>query len=88
MRKNSENVRKILQVTVQNVLSSSGENQRGIRVDTGKKVHGISQWQRRQKQKGSTVTDYNEIEAQCRSTSECSVRISWILVQELLSELL
>ena len=45
MRKTSENVRKILQVPVQNVLSSSRENQRGIRIDTGKKVHGIRQWE-------------------------------------------
>ena len=41
VRKTSENVRKISQIIVQNVLSSSGENQRGIRIDTGKKVHGI-----------------------------------------------
>ena len=31
MRKTSENVRKILRVTVQNVLSTSGENQRGTK---------------------------------------------------------
>ena len=41
----SENVRKILRVTVQNVLSSSRENQRGIRIATGKEVHGIRQWE-------------------------------------------
>ena len=44
MRKTSENVRKILRVTVQNVLSSSGEDQRGIRIDTVKEVHGMRQW--------------------------------------------
>ena len=43
MRKTSENVRKILRVTVQNVLSSCGENQRGIGIDTVKEVHGIRQ---------------------------------------------
>ena len=35
----------ILRVTVQKVLSSSGENQRGIRIDTGKEVHEIRQWE-------------------------------------------
>ena len=41
MRKTSENVRKILRVAEQNVLRSSGDNQRRIRIDTGKEVHGI-----------------------------------------------
>ena len=46
MCKTSENVRKILHVTVQDdVLSSSGENQRGVRINTGKEVHGIRQWE-------------------------------------------
>ena len=45
MRKTSESVRKILRVTVQNVLRSSRENQRGIRIDTGKEVHGTRQWE-------------------------------------------
>ena len=45
MRKTSENVRKILRFTVQIVLSSSGANQRGIRIDTGKEIHGIRQWE-------------------------------------------
>ena len=66
MRKTSENVRKILRVTVQTVLSSSGENQRGIRIDSGKTVMGnasenFSDFER-QKQKGSTVTDYNAVD--------------------------
>ena len=43
VRKTSENVRKILRITVQNVLSSSRENQRGIRINTGKEIHGIRQ---------------------------------------------
>ena len=37
MRKTSENVRKILRVAVQNILSSFGENQRGIGIDTGER---------------------------------------------------
>ena len=43
--KTSKNVRKILRVAVRNVLSSSGENQRGIRIDTGKEVLGMRQWE-------------------------------------------
>ena len=66
LRKTSKNVRKILRVTVQNVLSSSGENQRGVRIGTGKEVHGIASGNfsdfERQKQKGSTVTDYNAVD--------------------------
>ena len=45
MRKTCKNVSKILRVTVQIVLSSSGENQRGVRIDTGKEVHGIRHWE-------------------------------------------
>ena len=40
MRKTSENVRKILRVTVQNVLSSSGENQEELELILGKKFKG------------------------------------------------
>ena len=43
MLKTSKNIRKVLRITVQIVLSSSGENQRGVRIDTGKEVHGIRQ---------------------------------------------
>ena len=67
MRKTSENVRKILRVTVQNVLSSSGENQRGIRLDIGKKFMGYASGNfsdfERQKQKRSTATDYNAVDS-------------------------
>ena len=42
----------------------------------------------RQKQRGSTVADYNTTRSICRSTAECTVRISWTLEQELSSELL
>ena len=66
MRKTSENVRKLLRVTLQKVLSSSRENQRRIRIDTGKEVHGNTSGNfsdfERQKQKGSTVTDYNVVD--------------------------
>ena len=66
MRKTSENV-KILRVTVQNILKSSRENQRVIRIDTGKKkligyASGNFSDFERQKQKGSTVTDYNAVD--------------------------
>ena len=41
MRKTTENVRKFLRVTVQNVLSSSAVQQ----FVTGEEVHGIRQWE-------------------------------------------
>ena len=66
MRKTSENVRKIIRVTVQIGLSSSRENQRGIRIDYGKEAHGLCQWDfsdfERQKKKGLTVTYYNALD--------------------------
>ena len=43
VRLECENVRKIILVTVQNVFSSSRENQGGVRVDTGKEVHVVRQ---------------------------------------------
>ena len=61
MRKTSEAVRKILRVIVQDVLSSSRENQRRIRIDTGKKFMEYASGNfsdfERQKLKGTTVTD-------------------------------
>ena len=63
MRKTSENVRKILRVTVQNVLSTSGENQRGIKIEKymGYVSGNFSDFER-QKQKVSIVTDYNAVD--------------------------
>ena len=45
MRKISKDVRKILRIIVQDVLSSSTENQRRVRTDTGKEDLEIRQWQ-------------------------------------------
>ena len=45
VRKISEDVRKVLRVIMQDVLSNSRENQRRVRTDTGKEVHGMSQWE-------------------------------------------
>ena len=39
----SEGVRKVLRVIIRDVLSSSRENQRRVRTDTGKEVLGIRQ---------------------------------------------
>ena len=63
MRKTSENVRKILRVTVQNVLSTSRENQRGIKIEKymGYFSGNFSDFER-QKQKVSIVTDYNAVD--------------------------
>ena len=55
IRKISEDVRNVLRVIVQDVLSSSRENQRRVRTDTGKEVmqyaSGIFSDFERQKQK-------------------------------------
>ena len=46
MREISENVSKPYKLMCKkNVLSSSRENQKRIRINTGKEVHGIRQWE-------------------------------------------
>ena len=67
MRKIRDNVRKILRATVQIVISSSGENQRGLESILRKKFMGYARGNfndfERQKQKSSTVTtDYNAVD--------------------------
>ena len=66
MRKTSDNVRKILRVTVQNVLSSSERTKEELVSILGKKFMGYASGNfsdfERQKQKGSTVTDYNAVD--------------------------
>ena len=66
MRKTSKIIKKILRVTVQNVLSSSGENQREVKPILGKKFMRYASGNfsdcERQKQKRSIVTDHNAVD--------------------------
>ena len=63
MRKTSENVRKILQVTVQLISAVPQKTKEELESILGEKFMGYASGNfsdfERQKQKGSTVTDYN-----------------------------